>query len=825
MSKQVFTQFLNAASGAAENFSLFAGLWNATEVEATALCATAGTFRNMRIVAPDPGPGNSITYVLRINGADTALTITFNSGETDKSDTTNIISVAAGDRITLHSIPVSGPVTLGGIQVCLDFDGATSKRYTYGGSTGISPISATRRAGAVSYFASATEALVTSVFPMAGTITRLFVRGSVNPTPGTWVCAIVKNHVLQDGGGGTVDTRVTIAIGAVQTYSSSFSLSVAAGDLISVEFAASASPAVSVISHGIEFVGDEERFILFSNTTDGIINSATIQFQRIHGAQNSMIWDATETDVDTQNLSTIYTIKNLYVVLDVAAAVTTDYAVRLNAASVLTVSLGTADVAGNATGDVNIALNDLLALSYDASALPGAHIPRSAVSATALGVESTFDWRPQTSADLARPPRVVEGMHVGPFVTALAPPAPDLPLAYFPASLPHPTLRQQPYAVGLGVPLPNPAEAVLQWKPTFPATVPRAPGRPDLMPSLFLDVRPTPPAPLETWAPIFPDQILPPARVLPESYVSGAVDFPIVVSLFSWQPTFPDRLPRTDYATHLQQAFVLGLQATNPPPALSWRPVYPDAFPPLGRVDASVLVQPIDPIANAASPDLAWKPIFPDAIAHIAFPTSLQQTIARPSVVIPNVTDESWLPIYPTQILRAPSKHASLIPASLQRFEPPFVIPDLQMRWKPTFPDRLIHPAPRLVGELVMPASFERAVSPESFLPQYPVQIDRRTFHASLQSSFHAPPPGGFLVVAQSLAWLPVYPVQFPPVVRVVPAPGGWLVEPLIPAGGEFCVEISDVDVTRPTIAGEVLTLSDIVDEAVTTPTILEELC
>ena len=232
-------------------------------------------------------------------------------------------------------------------------------------------------------------------------------------------------------------------------------------------------------------------------------------------------------------------------------------------------------------------------------------------------------------------------------------------------------------------------------------------------------------------------------------------------------------------------------------------------------------VGPIEPIPNAASPDLAWQPIYPDTIPRVAMATHLQQSIAQPNVVIPNVADASWLPFYPDLIPRAPSRHAQLLQQSLQRFEPPFVIPDLEMRWKPIYPDRLDRPAPRLQSELVTPAPFERIVAPEGFLPVYPVRIDRRLFHASQQSAFHAPPPGSFLVVAASLAWLPVYPVSIPhPQFR----PQGFVVDPILPAGG-LCVLLDDVAVTSPTVADEVLTLSDLVGEAVTSPTIIEELC
>ncbi len=78
---------------------------NATENARIVVMPVAGTLKNFYVrVGAGAGASGSIVLTVRKNGADTAITLTFTSASGSNftiSDTTNSVSVAAGDRITI----------------------------------------------------------------------------------------------------------------------------------------------------------------------------------------------------------------------------------------------------------------------------------------------------------------------------------------------------------------------------------------------------------------------------------------------------------------------------------------------------------------------------------------------------------------------------------------------------------------------------------------------------------------------------------------------------------------------------------------------------
>ena len=64
--------------------------------------ARAGTFSNMRVRHNLTGTGGNITYTLRVNGVDSALTVTATAGSVGGVDLSNAVSVAANDLLDLR---------------------------------------------------------------------------------------------------------------------------------------------------------------------------------------------------------------------------------------------------------------------------------------------------------------------------------------------------------------------------------------------------------------------------------------------------------------------------------------------------------------------------------------------------------------------------------------------------------------------------------------------------------------------------------------------------------------------------------------------------
>lgn len=70
-----------------------------------------GTLKNMYVhMNGDVGGGNrSVIFTLRVNGANTALSVTMDDLLTDNSDLVNKVAVNAGDLLSISVVPANAP--------------------------------------------------------------------------------------------------------------------------------------------------------------------------------------------------------------------------------------------------------------------------------------------------------------------------------------------------------------------------------------------------------------------------------------------------------------------------------------------------------------------------------------------------------------------------------------------------------------------------------------------------------------------------------------------------------------------------------------------
>lgn len=110
---RVPVMFSSGAQAAAAGGTLYIGLGSGANTESNAAIFPspfAGTLRNLRMQAGSaPGVGETFTYTLRKNTADTALTATTSGGSASASnDVTHSVSVTAGDILSLKVVTSSG---------------------------------------------------------------------------------------------------------------------------------------------------------------------------------------------------------------------------------------------------------------------------------------------------------------------------------------------------------------------------------------------------------------------------------------------------------------------------------------------------------------------------------------------------------------------------------------------------------------------------------------------------------------------------------------------------------------------------------------------
>jgi hypothetical protein len=196
------------------------------EANQTMVVSAPGTFRNLRVVvSAAPGSGKSWEVTLRVNGADTALMVTISNSDTDEENTADEVTVAAGDLIALEfRPPFLNPPALMSPSVSLEFDSDVAGTSIYGGSQpqDMTTTRTTALLGGTNGGGGWSDEA--SIVAVAGTFTRLDVSLNASSGTGTYTFNILKNGVVQDGSGGTVDTTLVITAPAT-SGSSTFSLS------------------------------------------------------------------------------------------------------------------------------------------------------------------------------------------------------------------------------------------------------------------------------------------------------------------------------------------------------------------------------------------------------------------------------------------------------------------------------------------------------------------------------------------------------------------------------------------------------------------------
>jgi hypothetical protein len=100
---------------------------NTTESNAQVEMQVSGTFKNFTVKVLSNARTTNTTFTLRKNGADTGIILTFGSTEaTTKSDTTNSVTVVAGDLLDIEITTSTGTGTLALASMSIEFENTTS---------------------------------------------------------------------------------------------------------------------------------------------------------------------------------------------------------------------------------------------------------------------------------------------------------------------------------------------------------------------------------------------------------------------------------------------------------------------------------------------------------------------------------------------------------------------------------------------------------------------------------------------------------------------------------------------------------------------------
>lgn len=232
---------------------------NASETARYHVVPSAGTFRNLRVKLASALSSGSWAISLYVNGSASTLTLTADNSGTTFSDTTHSVSVSAGDRVCIQSVP-SSPNAAKTAQMSVEYESSTSNTVMISGCSGATDMPASAAAYYLPIYSpgnESTESTVYAVMPCAGTVKHLYVY--LETAPGstyTRTFAICKNGSTT--GGASVTYTGSEYQGKSDTSTSA--LSIAQYDTLSIK-ATSSSASVAATKVQFGFV--------FQPTTDG----------------------------------------------------------------------------------------------------------------------------------------------------------------------------------------------------------------------------------------------------------------------------------------------------------------------------------------------------------------------------------------------------------------------------------------------------------------------------------------------------------------------------------------------------------------------------
>lgn len=310
----------------------------------------AGTVRNLRItLRTAPGAGKSRTFTLRKNAADQSVTVTISDANTTAVDTTNSFTYAAGDLLSVKSVPTSTPAA-SIVDWSIESEGTNAKEFFTASSPGTASASATNYTQIIdSGEWSATYANRSNIIP--GTFTLKTIYANLVTAPGaakTWTFQMYKNGAAEASssfaitGAGTTTGNVT-----------GLSIAYAAADTIAFQSVPTGTPTTSKMRFGFGWSAntDGESIIGGNANVNALSNSAT-NYVAVSAAFTAPT--ATEANVKSLSGPTSWVFKNFRVVLSGAPAAGKSYAFTLrkntaNGNSTITI----ADAATSGTDGTN----------------------------------------------------------------------------------------------------------------------------------------------------------------------------------------------------------------------------------------------------------------------------------------------------------------------------------------------------------------------------------------------------------------------------------------------------------------------------------------
>jgi hypothetical protein len=245
----------------------------------------AGTIRRISVYAIQDR-STTVTVTVMKNGVATGLTITLNGGAAGATGASaDSVDFSVGDviayRFVTHdlvtppgfALAVTAEIIAEGLQSGIAAGGGTvivTEGFVGGALGNGGPENTVEGYGSMgsSY----------SLCPIAGSATRIQLRRFTSQSGGSWRAYLLKNGVVQNGSGGTVDTRITLDDADPDDAGVDFSMPIAPHDRVSVATIRDGTTASfgNQVAAGVAVAPDDGAAFMFcGGNNDTIPNSGT----------------------------------------------------------------------------------------------------------------------------------------------------------------------------------------------------------------------------------------------------------------------------------------------------------------------------------------------------------------------------------------------------------------------------------------------------------------------------------------------------------------------------------------------------------------------
>jgi hypothetical protein len=280
------------------------------------------------------------------------------------ADTTNSVTVAAGDKLDIEASP-SGTPTAGHVHYTTKYVSNTATHSSLMGGHGALG-STTTYISLHGDDSAGTEFAQETVFPTSGTLKNLYVQVLTAPGTGNSRTFTVRKN--------SVSTALACTISGTETRCSDLvnTVTIAAGDTGALQMTVSGTPTSSNVLNGVVFAAATAGDFITAMSSREATNTAATNYYFVSAANSTQ--HATEGERD--QLGQAMTLKAIYAEMDVApdngpGVDSYQFTLRKNGAdTALSCTISDTNTTCNASVDVTIAAGDLLALELTPSNAP-----------------------------------------------------------------------------------------------------------------------------------------------------------------------------------------------------------------------------------------------------------------------------------------------------------------------------------------------------------------------------------------------------------------------------------------------------------------------